>query len=78
MRNLRRTMTLLVFLVISAAFGYANVISYTFTGAGGDAGTDWTLVDPSGYIPRGVRRKPSGDLLSPRPLTSAATLSNVI
>jgi hypothetical protein len=51
MRNLRRTMTLLVFLVISAAFGYANVISYTFTGAGGDAGTDWTLVDPSGYIP---------------------------
>ncbi len=51
MRNLRTVTTLLMFLISSGAFAYADVISYTFTGEGGDAGTDWTLVDPSGFIP---------------------------
>src|SRR5580692_9089748 len=51
MRSLRRMITLLMFLVVSAAFGYADTITYTFTGANGEAGTDWTLIDPSGYIP---------------------------
>jgi|SRR5579862_8087307 len=51
MRSLRRTLTPVIFLVISVAFAHADEISYTFTGEGGDLGTDWTLVDPSGYIP---------------------------
>lgn len=51
MRTLRRMITPVMFLVISAAFAHADEISYTFTGEGGDLGTDWTLVDPSGYIP---------------------------
>src|SRR5580704_14722625 len=51
MRNLRTMITLLMFLVINAAFAYGDIISYTFTGASGVAGTDWTLIDPSGYIP---------------------------
>lgn len=51
MRNLRRATVVLMFLVCGAAFACADVISYTFTGEGGDAGTDWTLVDPSGFIP---------------------------
>lgn len=51
MRMLRRAATILVLLVCSAALACADVISYTFTGAGGDAGTDWTLVDSSGFIP---------------------------
>ncbi len=50
-RTLRRTMTLLMVLVFSAVFAYADIISYTFTGATGVTGTDWTLIDPSGYIP---------------------------
>lgn len=51
MRSLRRMITLPMFLVVSAAFGCADTITYTFTGATGVAGTDWTLIDPSGYIP---------------------------
>ena len=51
MRSLRRVMSLLMFLVISGALVYGEVVSYTFTGATGVAGTDWTLVSPSGYIP---------------------------
>ena len=51
MRSLTRAITLLMFLVIGVTFAYADVISYTFTGANGSAGTDWTLVDPNGFIP---------------------------
>jgi hypothetical protein len=51
MRILRRATTILMLLVCGGAFACADVISYTFTGEGGDAGTDWTLVDPSGFIP---------------------------
>lgn len=51
MRILRRATTILMLLVCGGAFACADVISYTFTGEGGDAGTDWTLTDPSGFIP---------------------------
>jgi hypothetical protein len=49
-RNPRGLITVVMFLVV-AAFAHADTVTYTFTGAGGEAGTDWTLVDPSGYIP---------------------------
>jgi hypothetical protein len=48
---MRSMITLPMFLAISAAFAHADAISYTFTGADGVTGTDWTLVDPNGYIP---------------------------
>jgi PEP-CTERM motif len=51
MRILRAATAILVLLVCGAAFACADIISYTFTGEGGDAGTDWTLVDPNGFIP---------------------------
>lgn len=51
MRILRTATTILMLLVCGAAFACADIISYTFTGEAGDAGTDWTLVDPGGFIP---------------------------
>ena len=54
MRILRTATAILMFLVCGAAFACADIISYAFTGEDGDAGTDWTLVDPSGFIPDGT------------------------
>ena len=51
MRSMGRMVTLTICLVLGATFVYAGPISYTFTGADGLTGTDWTLVDPSGFIP---------------------------
>jgi hypothetical protein len=41
-------------MLIGATAAQADTISYTFTGVNGVAGTDWTLVDPNGYIPDGT------------------------
>jgi len=36
----------------------ANTVTYTFAGEGGTAGTNWTLVDPSGFL-----TVPSGNVI---------------
>ena len=51
MRTLLSLFTVMLFVLIGATAAQADTISYTFTGANGEAGTDWTLVDPNGYIP---------------------------
>jgi hypothetical protein len=54
MRKLLSLFTIAMIMLIGAKAALAGAISYTFTGANGEAGTDWTLVDPSGYIPDGT------------------------
>jgi hypothetical protein len=41
-------------LLVAGTAAQADTIVYTFAGVSGEAGTDWTLTDPSGYIPDGT------------------------
>jgi hypothetical protein len=54
MRRPLSLVTVVFFMLIGATVAHANAISYTFTGDGGVTGTEWTLVDPNGYIPVGT------------------------
>ena len=37
-------------MMTGASAARADIITYTFTGAGGTLGTNWTLIDPNGYL----------------------------
>ena len=40
----------LLVMMTGASAARADIITYTFTGAGGTLGTNWTLIDPNGYL----------------------------
>jgi hypothetical protein len=50
MKNALRCLGIAI-VMLGAGLAQADTVTYTFTGADGQAGTDWTLVDPSGFIP---------------------------
>lgn len=47
-----------ILILIGADVAAADTVTYTFLGQGGTAGTNWTLVDPAGYL-----TVPSGNVI---------------
>ncbi len=59
MKSILGSLLVVIPFLVGADVAQAGPVAYTFVGAGGTGGTNWTLVDPAGYL-----TVPSGNVIS--------------